>query len=114
MQTIKTILIVATLFLSINAQETKNEIEQIRQNLKLLQQKIRNTKYESKSAVFNMNSALQNIMTTRIDDFVYKVPQQVVLYCRESYDIIENKYVVKHPEGFVKILIKKKNRWDFK
>jgi len=71
------------------------------------EKKTRESSYLSK-----INQIKENIEKSKRVNFIVKDYKKIDIYVREEYSIIDNKYVMKRPPSWRKILIKEKNIWE--
>lgn len=68
---------------------------------------------QNENFIYNVNQRLNAIEKSKRTTFTINAPRVVDVYVRESYTVVENKYVVKNAPIWKKVLIKQEEIWDY-
>ena len=111
---INKILKIMLLLLMYNINMYSNDKKNMNYEVQKMISEIKNFKKEQKP---NLNEIINtkelNKVNSKIPKFVVKKKKKLHMYVRESYTIIEDDLIVKHPEGWKSVLIKEENLWDY-
>lgn len=68
---------------------------------------------QQQNFIYNLNQRIDQIEQSKRTSFEINAPQQVDVYVRESYTVLEKDFVVKNAPVWKKVLIKQKEVWDY-
>jgi hypothetical protein len=111
----KTVFVLMVLIGTLGHADGFKKLKELESSLAQMEKKVAKLNVDGGSnAINNHNRTINAILKKDIPKFSYNKKKEAVIYVRESYSKIdEGRYIVLNKADFVRVLINKKNKWDY-